>query len=85
MDLSTQPLKIADRTFSSRLLLGTGKFASNDAMRDACVASGSELVTVALERVVVERNGEPLTPSEARESPLADGDRLEIVRIVAGG
>lgn len=38
-----------------------------------------------LERVVVERNGEPLTPSEAIETRLADGDRLEIVRIVAGG
>jgi sulfur carrier protein len=40
---------------------------------------------LALERVVVERNGEALTPSEARETLLADGDRLEIVRIVAGG
>lgn len=50
MELSTQPLQIGDRTFSSRLLLGTGKFASNEAMRDACAASGSELVTVALKR-----------------------------------
>ena len=40
---------------------------------------------LAVERVVVERNGEPLTPSEARETVLAEGDRLEIVRIVAGG
>jgi thiamine biosynthesis protein ThiS len=40
---------------------------------------------LALERVVVERNGEPLTPSEARATQLAAGDRLEIVRIVAGG
>jgi sulfur carrier protein len=36
-------------------------------------------------RVVVERNGEPLTPAEARETALAAGDSLEIVRIVAGG
>ena len=35
--------------------------------------------------VVVERNGEALTPAEAREAVLTDGDRLEIVRIVAGG
>jgi len=41
--------------------------------------------SLALERIVVERNGEPLTPGEARETVLADGDRLEIVRIVAGG
>jgi len=50
MELSTQPLQIGERTFSSRLLLGTGKFSSNEAMRDACAASGSELVTVALKR-----------------------------------
>jgi len=36
-------------------------------------------------RVVVERNGEALTPAETRETILEDGDRLEIVRIVAGG
>lgn len=36
-------------------------------------------------QVVVERNGEALPPSVARQTVLADGDRLEIVRIVAGG
>lgn len=36
-------------------------------------------------RVVVERNGAALTPAETRATALADGDRLEIVRIVAGG
>jgi len=36
-------------------------------------------------RVVVERNGAALTPAEVRATALADGDRLEIVRIVAGG
>jgi|TARA_B110000438_G_C15722969_1_gene610681 thiamine biosynthesis protein ThiS len=41
--------------------------------------------SLALERVVVECNGEALTPSEARAAVLKDGDRLEIVRIVAGG
>ena len=40
---------------------------------------------LALGRVVVERNGQPLTPSEARHTNLEAGDRLEIVRIVAGG
>ena len=43
-------LKIAGREFGSRLLLGTGKFASNEQMRDAIAASGSEMVTVALRR-----------------------------------
>ena len=45
------PLKIADKEFTSRLFLGTGKFSSNKSMRDAIVASGSELVTVALKRI----------------------------------
>ncbi|MCS3798703.1 thiazole synthase [Niastella sp. OAS944] len=44
-------LKIADKTFNSRLFTGTGKFSSVDVMEEALVASGSELVTVALKRV----------------------------------
>lgn len=36
-------------------------------------------------QVVVERNRQALTPGEARQSVLNDGDVLEIVRIVAGG
>ena len=43
-------LKIAGRTFESRLLMGTGKFPSNDIMKDALAASGTEIVTVALRR-----------------------------------
>ncbi len=43
-------LTIAGRTFDSRLLLGTGKFPSNESMRDALVASGTQIVTVALRR-----------------------------------
>lgn len=35
--------------------------------------------------VVVEHNGTALTPAEARQCVLQEGDRLEIVRIVAGG
>lgn len=35
--------------------------------------------------VVVEHNGEAVAPSEFPERPLRPGDRLEIVRIVAGG
>lgn len=46
-------LKIADKTFESRLFTGTGKFASSQEMEDALVASSSELVTVALRRVDV--------------------------------
>ncbi len=44
-------LTIADKTFSSRLFTGTGKFSSSQIMSDAIKASGSELVTMALKRV----------------------------------
>lgn len=47
-------LKIADKTFNSRLFLGTGKFGSNQQMEEAILASRSELVTVALKRVDLE-------------------------------
>jgi thiazole synthase len=43
-------LTIADRKFNSRLFIGTGKFSSNEIMRDALKASGTELVTVSLKR-----------------------------------
>jgi thiazole synthase len=44
-------LKIADKSFSSRLFTGTGKFSSSKVMEESLIASGSELVTVALRRV----------------------------------
>ncbi|MFM8230850.1 MAG: thiazole synthase [Chthoniobacterales bacterium] len=53
------PLVIAGREFSSRLLLGTGKFASNNLMRDALEASGTEIVTVALRRADLSGTHDP--------------------------
>src|SRR5437660_186811 len=47
----SDPLIIAGREFSSRLLLGTGKFPSNASLAAAIAASGAEIVTVALRRV----------------------------------
>ena len=47
-------LKIANYTFKSRLFTGTGKFSSNTIMRESIIASGSELVTVALRRINLE-------------------------------
>jgi len=44
-------LAIAGKTLNSRLLLGTGGFPSLELLADAIVASGTELVTVALRRV----------------------------------
>ena len=47
-------LIIAGRAFTSRLMVGTGKFASNAAMVAAMEGSGSEIVTVALRRVDID-------------------------------
>ena len=59
--MSDKPAKltIAGREFSSRLLLGTGKFSSNDSMRDALAASGTGLVTVALRRADLSGKKDP--------------------------
>ena len=43
-------LTLAGHTFSSRLIVGTGKYADNDTMRRAIAASGAEVVTVAVRR-----------------------------------
>ncbi|HSH70423.1 MAG TPA: thiazole synthase, partial [Deferrisomatales bacterium] len=48
-------LIIAGRAFHSRLLVGTGKFSSNEAMVAAMEGSGCEIVTVALRRVDIDR------------------------------
>ncbi len=47
-------LNIADKTFSSRLFTGTGKFSTSALMEAALIESESELVTVALKRVEVD-------------------------------
>ncbi|MDN3654104.1 thiazole synthase [Ferruginibacter paludis] len=47
-------LTIANKLFQSRLFLGTGKFGSSLQMEEAVLASGSEMVTVALKRVDLE-------------------------------
>ena len=44
-------LIIAGREFNSRLFLGTGKFPNNELMQKAIVASGTEMVTVAMRRI----------------------------------
>ena len=55
----SQPLVIAGREFSSRLMLGTGKFPSNESMRDALAASGTGIVTVALRRADLSGKHDP--------------------------
>lgn len=57
--MNNQPLIIAGRSFSSRLMVGTGKFPSNEVMRDALAASGAEIVTVALRRADLSGKNDP--------------------------
>lgn len=55
----SESLTIADRTFQSRLFVGTGKFSSNETMRDALEATGTEIVTVALRRADLSGGNDP--------------------------
>ena len=49
-----EKLVIAGREFNSRLFLGTGKFNSNEIMEQSILASGTEMVTVAMKRIELE-------------------------------
>jgi len=53
-------LKIANREFKSRLMVGTGKYPSNDIMVKALEESGAEVITVAVRRVNLDRSKESL-------------------------
>jgi thiazole synthase len=55
---SSDSFIIAGRMFTSRLIIGTGKYRSYDEMRAAHEASGAELVTVAVRRVPLDRSSE---------------------------
>jgi len=91
-------LKIADREFTSRLLVGTGKFASNELMRDALSASGTEIVTVALRRADFSGKGDPyanildfidrqrflLLPNTSGARNAAEAVRLARLAVAAG-
>jgi thiazole synthase len=52
------PFVVGDREFRSRLMVGTGKYASNDQMVTAIEASGADVVTVAVRRVDLDRSHE---------------------------
>lgn len=56
--LTDTELAIGERTFKSRLMVGTGKYQDNDTMVRAIEASGAEIVTVAVRRVDLDRTKE---------------------------
>ncbi|MBZ9613759.1 thiazole synthase [Rheinheimera maricola] len=64
-------LTIADKTFHSRLLLGSGKFASPQLMQQTIQASGSQLVTLAIKRLELNKpQDDLLTPLRALKIQL---------------
>jgi thiazole synthase len=58
--LAEDPLVLAGRSFNSRLLVGTGKYATFDLMKEALEKSGTEIVTVAVRRVNLDRAKESM-------------------------
>ncbi len=63
-------LVVAGREFNSRLLVGTGKFASSEIMAKAIEASGTEIVTVALRRVDIENENDDMLSAIDRNKYL---------------
>src|SRR5580692_12583254 len=98
MSFSNQPLVIAGRIFRSRLIMGTGKFSSPEAMREALDASGTEIVTVALRRADLSGQGDPfanilefidqkrylLLPNTSGAMNAAEAVRLARLAVAAG-
>jgi thiazole synthase len=56
----TEEFRLGDRTFSSRLILGTGGAASLDGLAEILTESGTELTTVAMRRVATGASGSVL-------------------------
>lgn len=52
------PLTIADKTFTSRFLIGSSPFPNNQVMLDSIEASGAQIVTVAIRRIDLSAGGE---------------------------
>lgn len=67
----------------------TGRIIANGEERQAALPCSIESFLLTLQlpprSVVVEHNGEAVAPSEFNQRMLQSGDRLEIVKIVAGG
>jgi len=71
-------LRIGGFTFQSRLIVGTGKYATFDLMREAITASGADVVTVAVRRINLDR------PNEESLLDYLDRDRITLLPNTAG-
>ena len=58
MTTQDKPLVIAGKTFTSRLIVGTGKYPSHAVMKQCHEASGTQFVTVAVRRLDLQAKGE---------------------------
>ena len=58
-ETKSDELVIAGRTFSSRLVIGTGKYKTYEQNAEACVAAGVDMVTVAVRRVNLTDKSQP--------------------------
>jgi thiazole synthase len=76
---SDKPFVLAGRTFESRLLVGTGKYADMEQTRLAIEASGAEIVTVAVRRTNLGQN-----PGEPNLLDVLPPDRYTILPNTAG-
>src|ERR1700730_13172792 len=70
--MSMDPFTIADRTFASRLIVGTGKYSSPAVMVKAHEASGADMVTVAVRRVNLRLPGDGGAQRGPQEASLLD-------------
>jgi thiazole synthase len=76
---------IAGRTFTSRLIIGTGKYPSNPVMVKAHEASGADMVTVAVRRVNISQpGGASRGPKEASMLDYIDTSRYFLLPNTAG-
>lgn len=73
-----RPLTIGGRTFTSRLMLGTGKYRTHDEMIAAFEASGTEIITVALRRIDFD------SPESRSVLERVDWSRYQILPNTAG-
>lgn len=78
MNHENDTLVLGDRAYTSRLLLGTGKFADADVMARAVAASGAQIVTVALRRFDRDR------PNDALLAPLLAMDDVTLMPNTSG-
>jgi len=78
MSVQDKPFTIAGKTFTSRLIVGTGKYATHQLMKECHETSGAQMVTVAVRRLDLKATG------EASMLNWIDTSRLQLLPNTAG-